>query len=44
MALIEESRRSYREKGGIGLDDLRQELGSKKATHPPTVEDGGKKS
>ena len=27
MALIEESRRSYREKGGIRLDDLRRELG-----------------
>jgi len=29
MALIEESRRSYREKGGVGLDDIRQELGTK---------------
>jgi hypothetical protein len=27
MALIEASRRSHREKGGIRLDDLRQELG-----------------
>jgi hypothetical protein len=26
-AIIEESRRSYREEGGIGLDDLRRELG-----------------
>ena len=30
MALIEESRRSHREKGGIGLDEIRQELGIKK--------------
>jgi hypothetical protein len=29
-ALIEESRRSYREKGGISLDDVRRELGLKK--------------
>jgi PHD/YefM family antitoxin component YafN of YafNO toxin-antitoxin module len=28
-ALIEESRRSYRDSGGIRLDDLRQELGLK---------------
>jgi hypothetical protein len=27
MALIEASRRSHREKGGIRLDDLRRELG-----------------
>lgn len=27
MALIEQSRRSYRERGGIRLDDLRRELG-----------------
>jgi len=27
--LIEESRRSYREEGGIGLHDLRKELGLK---------------
>ena len=26
LALIEESRRSYREQGGIGLDEIRQEL------------------
>ena len=30
MALIEESRRSYREKGGVALDDIRQDLGLKK--------------
>jgi len=30
LALIEESRRSYREKGGIGLDELCLELGLKK--------------
>jgi hypothetical protein len=27
--LIEQSRRSYREEGGIGLEDLRKELGLK---------------
>lgn len=27
LALIEESRRSYREQGGISLDDVRKELG-----------------
>jgi len=27
MAIIEKSRRSYRETGGIGLDELRRELG-----------------
>jgi hypothetical protein len=27
LAIIEESRRSYREEGGIRLDDLRRELG-----------------
>lgn len=27
MALIEESRRSYREEGGVRLEDLRRELG-----------------
>jgi hypothetical protein len=29
LALIEESRQSYREEGGIRLDDLRKELGLK---------------
>jgi hypothetical protein len=28
MALIEQSRRSYREKGGIRLEDIRRELGA----------------
>jgi hypothetical protein len=35
MALIEESRRSYREKGGVGLDNVRRELDSKKALGRP---------
>ncbi|MFI5457640.1 MAG: hypothetical protein ACHRXM_19530 [Isosphaerales bacterium] len=30
MAIIEESRRSHRERGGVALDDIRQELGIKK--------------
>jgi hypothetical protein len=29
IAIIEASRRSYREKGGIALDQIRQELGLK---------------
>jgi hypothetical protein len=44
MALIEESRRSYREKGGIGLDELRQELGLRKDSHRRRPEKGGKGS
>jgi hypothetical protein len=27
LALIESSRRSHREKGGVGLDDLRRDIG-----------------
>lgn len=34
LALIEESRRSHREEGGIGLDDLRAELGLKPKPRP----------
>ncbi len=34
LALIEESRQSYREKGGISLDDLRNELGLKPKPRP----------
>src|SRR5208337_3743741 len=33
MALIEESRRSYRDSGGISLEDLRHELDLGTATH-----------
>ena len=29
LALIERSRRAYREEGGVGLDELRSELGLK---------------
>jgi hypothetical protein len=29
LAIVEESRRAYREEGGIGLDELRSELGLK---------------
>jgi hypothetical protein len=32
MAIIEESRRSYREQGGISLPDLQRELGLTKGT------------
>jgi hypothetical protein len=38
MALIEESRRSYREKGGIRLDDLRRELGLDSESHDGSLE------
>jgi hypothetical protein len=31
IPLIEESRRSYREEGGVSLDDVRRELDSNKA-------------
>jgi hypothetical protein len=34
LALIEESRRSHREEGGISLDDLRAELGLKPKPRP----------
>ena len=44
IALIEESRRSYREKGGIRLDDLQKELGLEKDVRRRTVHDRGKKS
>ena len=33
LAIIEESRRSYREEGGIRLDDVRRELGLDKENH-----------
>jgi hypothetical protein len=39
IALIEESRRSYRERGGISLDDLRQELGLKTQRRRPAGRD-----
>lgn len=35
IALIEKSRRSYRERGGVPLDQLRQELGLRKRTTKP---------
>jgi hypothetical protein len=35
IALIEESRRQYREMGGIGLDELRRELAPKAAPRRP---------
>jgi hypothetical protein len=40
MALIEESRRSYREKGGIRLDDLRRELGLDEESPDDSLEAG----
>jgi len=44
MALIDESRRSYREEGGIGLDDLRRELGLSKGTSRRITGSRGKKA
>src|SRR3972149_3243953 len=35
IALIEESRRSYRESGGMGIDELRKQLGLKPARRRP---------
>ncbi len=35
FSLIEESRRSYRETGGIALDDIRRELEAETAADPP---------
>ncbi len=40
MALIEESRRLHREKGGIGLDDIRRELGLEEEARDRPVEEG----
>ncbi len=39
--LIEESRRSYREKGGIRLEDLRRELGLDDDSRPSPAGEGG---
>jgi len=36
IALIEESRRSYREQGGVGLDSVRQDIGIKKVARRRT--------
>ncbi len=35
LALIEEARRSYREQGGVALDELRKELGVKPPRRQP---------
>ena len=43
IALIEESRRSYREQGGISLDEIRTELGLKQRK-PPAKRRGAKKA
>jgi hypothetical protein len=44
MTIIEESRRSYRETGGIGLDDVRRELGLSKGTNRRVRGGRGKKA
>ncbi len=41
LALLEESRRSYREKGGIRLDDIRRELGMDAGKNRRTQKDAG---
>src|SRR6266480_2772338 len=35
LALIEEARRSYQEEGGVGIDNLRKELGLKAKPRQP---------
>ena len=41
LAIIEESRRSYREEGGIRLDELRRELGLDAGKRQHTHKDAG---
>ncbi len=41
LALIEESRRSYREQGGIGIEEIRRELGLPTKRRRPA---GGKRN
>jgi hypothetical protein len=41
LAIIEESRRSYREEGGIRLDDVRRELGLDTQKPRRTPKDAG---
>jgi hypothetical protein len=41
LAIIEESRRSYREEGGIRLDDIRRELGLDAGERQRTHKDAG---
>lgn len=43
MAIIEESRRAYKETGGIGLDELSRELGITKDPRRRMSGDRGKK-
>jgi len=42
MALIDESRRSHREKGGVGLDEIRHDLGIKKVARRRSSAQEGK--
>lgn len=44
IALIEASRRSYRERGGIDLDQVRRQLGLKRAAKTAAKKRAGKKS
>jgi hypothetical protein len=44
LAIIEESRRSHREEGGIRLDDLRKELGLDKEKRRRTSKDAGREA
>ena len=43
IALVEASRRAYRERGGIGLSDLRRELGLRKKLRTAVRPQGKKK-
>ncbi len=44
MAIIDESRRSYKETGGVGLDELRRELGITKISRKRMSGDPGNKA
>ena len=44
IAIIEESRRSYREEGGISLNDVRKQLGLKPRKQKLTKRRNGKKA
>lgn len=44
IAIIEESRRSYREQGGISLEEVRKELGLKPPRRAPGKRRGAKKT
>ena len=44
IAIIEESRRSYRDQGGISMDEIRRELGLKPSRKAPGKRRGAKQT